>query len=1245
MASDKEKKQPKRKKPTKRTSAIVPEVPPSTEQQPFRIVGIGASAGGLEAFEQFFSHMPVDSGMGFVIVQHLDPARHSAMPEILTRLTKMPAHEAKHGMKVVPNAIYLIPPNKNMFIENGTLQLQEPSRIPGLKLPIDLFLRSLASDKGPDAIGIILSGTGSDGTLGLSAVKSESGTVFVQDPKTAKYDGMPLSAINTGLVDFIMPPEEMPRRLMDFVGTSISNGSKTGVRLEEIQEPLQRVFAILRTHTGYDFSQYKTTTIHRRLQRRMSVNQIGDVSTYARFVKENPDEAKALVKDILISVTRFFRDPEAFDALKVRLKALIKDRAEDSDLRVWVAGCATGEEAYTVLAVLSECLEDSGKHLSVQMYATDIDAAALNTARAGVYPANIVADVATGRLRRFFTKQGDSYRIKKEIREMVVFAPHNLIKDPPFSKMDLICCRNLLIYLERDLQKRLMPVLHYAIRPGGILLLGTSESANEFTDLFTALDKKWKIFQRREVAIGLDRMRFAPAVPASFRGPVAEKAMAAAEPKISEVTEKIFLDNYAPTFAVVDERQRLVYVRGRTGRYLEIVSGQPSLSIVEMAREGLRKELALAIHRATSENREVVVEDVRVRHNGGLQTISLTVAPLAVHGMPPGLFMVVFQEIGQVVEAERVARPGIKSLKRVAELEEALNLTRESLQSTIEELEAANEELKSANEELQSNNEEMQSTNEELDTSTEELQSLNEELLTVNAELQAKNELVTEANDDLKNFLNRTDIAVIFLDEDLKIRRYTPATIDVFNIREIDAGRPLSDVTSRLVYSRVIKDSQGVLRTLRPRETEVQRDDGYWYSMRISPYLTAQNVVGGLVMSFLDINEPKKVSESLRETSDYLENLLNSANAPIIVWNAQLRITRFNRAFERLTGRSADQVLGKKVDILIPKAERDKALAKIHATVNKGEHLEAVEIPIQHVDGSIRTVLWNSATIFNADGNTVLATIAQGQDITDRKQMEAALKLRNSEIEAINEELEAFDYSVSHDLKAPLRSIEGFARALSEDYADRLDDQGRDYLRRVMDASHKMGQLTDGLLQLSGGARARIRWRKVDLTRIARQIADELQEAETERSVEFVIAPHLVAYGDSALLRTVLQSLLGNAWKFASKRSRPRIEFGRTEDDGQSVYYVKDNGVGFDMAHADKLFTVFQRLHSAREFPGMGIGLATVRRIIKRHGGRVWAEGETGRGATFYFTLADQAKNKSGYQRGGLIIEDNLDDS
>ena len=1244
MASDKEKKRPKRKKPTKRTSAIVSEVPPSTEQQPFRIVGIGASAGGLEALEQFFNHMPIDSGMGFVIVQHLDPARHSAMPEILTRLAKIPAHEAKHGMKVVPNAIYLIPPNKNMVIENGTLQLQETSRIPGLKLPIDLFLRSLASDKGPDAIGIILSGTGGDGTLGLTSIKSESGTVFVQDPKTARYDGMPLSAINTGLVDFIMPPEEMPRRLMEFVGSSISNGSRTDVHLEEVQEPLHQVFAVLRTNTGLDFSQYKTTTIHRRLQRRMSVNQIGDVSTYARFVKENPDEAKALVKDILISVTRFFRDPKAFDALKVSLKALIRDRSEDGELRVWVAGCATGEEAYTVLAVLSECLEDLGKHLSVQLYATDIDAAALNIARAGVYPANIVADVGSGRLRRFFTKQGDSYRIKKEIREMVVFAPHNLIKDPPFSKMDLICCRNLLIYLKRDLQKRLMPVLHYAIRPGGILFLGNSESVGEYTDLFTVLDKKSNIYQRREVAIGPDRMRFALAVPASFRGPVAEKAMAAAEPKISEVTEKIFLDNYAPTFAVVDERQRLVYVRGRTGRYLEIASGQPSLSIVEMAREGLRKELALAIHRATSEKREVVVEDVRVRYNGGLQTISLTVAPLAVHGMPPGLLMVVFQEIGQVVETGRVAKPGIKSQKRVAELEEALNLTRESLQATIEELEAANEELRSANEELQSNNEELQSTNEELDTSREELQSVNEELLTVNAELQVKNELVTEANDDLKNFLNRTDIAVIFLDEDLKIRRHTPAAIEVFNIREIDAGRPLGDVTSKLAHSRVIQDSQEVLRTLLPREREVQRHDGHWYSMRISPYLTAQNVVSGLVMSFLDINEPKKVSESLRETSDYLENLLSHANAPIIVWNPQLKITRFNQAFERLAGRSASQVLGKKVDILIPKATRDEALAKIHRTVDNGEHLEAVEIPIQHVDGSIRTVLLNSAAIFNADGNAVLATIAQGQDITDRKQMEVALKLRNSEIEAINEELEAFDYSVSHDLKAPLRSIEGFAGALSEDYADRLDDEGKDYLRRVTEASHRMGQLIDGLLQLSGGARAGIRWRKVDLTKIAKQIAGELQEAEPERSAEFVIAPRLVAYGDSALLRTALQSLLGNAWKFTSKRSRPRIEFGRKKEDGLRVYYVKDNGVGFDMAHVDKIFNVFQRLHRTDSFPGMGIGLATVRRIIKRHGGRVWAEGKTGRGATFYFTLADQEKNKSEGE-GSLITKDTLDDS
>jgi two-component system CheB/CheR fusion protein len=718
--------------------------------------------------------------------------------------------------------------------------------------------------------------------------------------------------------------------------------------------------------------------------------------------KGNEEEVKALLKDLLISVTNFFRDPEAFEALKIQLKELLKQKGQDSDLRVWIAGCATGEEAYSIAIVISESMAEVEKRLQVQIYATDIDIDALRIARAGNYPDNIVADVTSSRLEHFFTKQNSIYSVKKEIREKVVFAPQDFIKDPPFSKIDLICCRNLLIYLESDVQKRLLPLLHYALKPGGVLFLGASESIGESSDLFLVLDKKWKIYQRCEVLLTPDRLKFPSLFAPSAREPSGDHIPVPIESRIPGLAEKIFLDDYAPTFAVIDDKYRLVYVRGRTGKYLEIASGQPSLSILEMAREGLRKELASLVYRATSERKKVGKEGIQVKHDGGFQIVNLTVAPLSGPEMPPGFLIIVFHEL-EPIRGEARAKPPLKNGRGNTELEKELRLTRETLQATIEELEATNEEMKSANEELQSNNEELQSTNEELDTSREELQSLNEELSTINAELQDKNELLGKANDDLNNFINRTDIAIILLDNELKIRSYTPATSDVYNIRNSDIGRPLEEINSRLAYDKLVDDAQEVLRSMQTKAVEIQRKDGHWYNVRISPYRTAKNIISGLVISLLDINEQKEAAQALRETRDYLDNLFNYADTPIIVWNHDLKITRFNRATERLTGRSSEEMLGKKVDILFPPEKRREALEQVNRATIKGERWEAVEIPIQPIDGSTRIVLWNSATLFNSDGKTPAATIASGQDITARKKAEEAVRESEEHFRALSE--------------------------------------------------------------------------------------------------------------------------------------------------------------------------------------------------------------------------------------------------
>lgn len=733
------------------------------------------------------------------------------------------------------------------------------------------------------------------------------------------------------------------------------------------------------------------------------------------------------------------------------------------------------------------------------------------------------------------------------------------------------------------------------------------------------LDKKWKIYQRLEVVVVTDRLKFPAAFTPSSLDTFEEPARALSEDKISVLAEKEFLDNYSPTFAVIDEKYRLVYVRGRTGKYLEIASGQPSLSIMEMAREGLRAELASAIYRASSQQKTITREGLRVKYNGGFQLVNLTVAPLTAKGLPHGALIVVFQEAGLVPELP--VKKSLRGSKRVVELEDELRLLRENHQAAVEELEATNEELKSANEELQSNNEELQSTNEELDTSREELQSLNEELSTVNSELQDKNEQLNKANDDLNNFLNRTDIAIILLDNELNIRSYTPATSEIFNVRKIDIGRPFAEITSRLMNKQVVGDASQVLRTMQPKELEVQRDDGHWYNMHISTYRTAQNAINGLVMSILDIDQQKKAAGSLRETSDYLNNLFNNAAVPIIVWDSGLKITRFNHAFEKITGRSADEMLGKKVDILIPVNKRSEALREINHATTMGERLEAVEIPVQHVDGSIRIVLWNSATVFDTDGKAPVATIAQGQDITERKKVEGELKTRTSELEIVNRELESYSYSISHDLRAPLRTLDGFSEAVLLDYGDKLDKQGKDYLNRIRTASQTMSQMIGDVLNMSRVTRSDIHHNELNLSNLVQKIVAEIKAAQPERQVEFVIQPDVVVYGDVQLLEIALRNLIDNSWKFTGKTPHPRIEFGSESQDGKQVYFVKDNGVGFDMKYADKLFQPFRCLHSEAEFPGTGIGLATVQRIIRRHGGRIWGESKKDKGTKFYFTL------------------------
>ncbi len=804
--------------------------PPAPAAPRFPIVGIGASAGGLEALQEFFGHMPADSGMGFVVVTHQHPGHVSLLPSLLSKVSHMPVIEAEEGLKVEPNHVYVGPPGVVLEIADGRLRRIEIEAIHNTHLPIDHFFRALAVDQREHAICVVLSGTGTDGTLGVRAIKAESGMVMVQEPPSAKYAGMPASASATGLADYVLPVAAMPGQLLAYgKGPYLKPRPPAVEALPLPEEPMQRILGLMRARTGHDFACYKINTVRRRIERRMNIHQIKQPEGYVRYLQENQHEIDLLFSELLISVTSFFRDPAAFEILAERaLPELLQARGGDQAIRVWVPGCATGEEAYSVAITLCECLEKLQRRMDVQVFATDLDARAIEAARAGVYAAGIAADVSKERLERYFTAEDNVFRVRKGIREMLVFAEQNVIKDPPFTKLDLIVCRNLLIYLDVEPQRRLLPVFHYALRPAGLLFLGPSESLGTFGDLFDAIDGRWKIFRRKETAVAahplLEAPRDVPKIGRAEAGP-------AGPPRPSHTVtqvERLLLARYAPTSVVVDNRGAIVYIHGRTGEYLEPTEGQPRNNLLEMARHGLARPLAVALRDAAANRREVVRDGVRVKTNGHFTHVRLSVVPIEEREPLRGLLLVTISPSApaKVPAKTRGGKKDAVQLSRVEEVEHELQHVKDSLQTTIEELETSNEDLKSTNEELQSTNEELQSANEELETSKEEMQSLNEELSTVNTELQAKVEELSQSTDDMQNLLNGTQVATIFLDDQLKVKRYTEQAKDVVRLIQTDIGRPLSDLASNLDYDRLTQDCREVLRTLARKEAEVRTSDG-----------------------------------------------------------------------------------------------------------------------------------------------------------------------------------------------------------------------------------------------------------------------------------------------------------------------------------------------------------------------------------------------------------------------------------
>ena len=922
----------------------------------FPIVGIGASAGGLEALEAFFTHMPPDSNIAFVIIQHLSPKHKSIMASLLSKYTKMEVFEMKDGMNIEPNCVYLNPPNKNVVIINGTLQLMEPIKTDGVNLPIDCFFRSMAQDLGEKAICIILSGTATDGTLGLKAVKGEGGIAMVQDPDSAKYDGMPRSAIATGIVDFILPVEKIPGELVKYVRAPyMAVPKKPKGSDDQFANHVQKVFALIRSSTGHDLSHYKQTTIGRRIERRMAVHQISKISAYVNYLQKTPAEVDILFKDMLIGVTNFFRDPDAFKILKEQvLPGLLSGKQPDSLIRAWVVGCSTGEEAYSLAILFSEAMDMVKQHFNVQIFASDIDAGAIEHARLGVYPDSIAADVSRERLNQFFVKEDNTYKVKKQIREMVVFALQNVIKDPPFSKMDLVSCRNLLIYMDGKLQKKVLPLSHYTLNPGGVLFLGPSETIGELTDLFEPIDRKWKIFKRKGFFVKRDVDY--PTMP-FYHGPQLgepERRKRPGEKDIHSVAERVILENYAPPGVLVNEKYEIVHFMGKTDKYLETPTGKANFNILKMAREGLRFKLSTALHNAVRQKKATSCESLRVKCNNESRIIDLTVRPLAEANLPQDFMLVMFEDKTPVEKP--ASKKGKKAVRDdsgpvIASLERELEATREHLQTTIEELETSNEELKSTNEELQSVNEELQSTNEELETSKEELQSTNEELITVNTELQGKVDELSQANNDINNLLSATEIGTIFLDTDLRIKRHTPAATRIFNLIKTDVGRPISDITTKIQYDGLNEDAEEVLETLAHKKKEIRAKNGGWYTVRVAPYRTVDNVIDGVVLTFTDLS---------KEADRRLAALVKDSNDAVTVHDFDGNITAWNRGAEVMYGYTEQEALRMNIRDIVPKGKRKEAQGMIER-IKQEKEVKSFTTQRKSKDGRILDV-WLTVT-------------------------------------------------------------------------------------------------------------------------------------------------------------------------------------------------------------------------------------------------------------------------------------------
>jgi two-component system, chemotaxis family, CheB/CheR fusion protein len=1222
---------------------------PEPIEAPFPVVGIAASAGGLEAFTQLLSHLPIDTGMAFVLIQHLSPDHESLLTEILARATTMVVLQVKNGMKVEPNQVYVIPPNTKMILLGGFLQLSPREKIFGKYMPGDAFFTSLAADRGHKAIAVVLSGGDGDGSLGIKAIKEAGGVTFAQCENTAKFDSMPHSAVATGNVDFILPPDKIAEELVHLSRNPMLACPLPLLSTPESsvpQDALGTIFELLRSTTGVDFSHYKTKTLNRRIQRRMLLCKLEQLADYAAYLQANPTEIKALYEEILIHVTSFFRDPEAFELLKTKVfHTISQNKSAEFPIRIWVAGCSTGEEVYSIAICLLEFLVQRVTQPPIQIFATDISELAIDKARTGIYTENQMVTVSPERRRRFFHAVEGGYQISKMVRDLCVFARQDLGSDPPFSNVDLISCRNVLIYLDSPLQKRIMPIFHYSLNPTGFLLLGTSESTGQYSDLFNLIDRKYRIYTKKPS----NAQHTFSFTPSNYRAKASNSisvALANRQPvqapaedlKLQKKVDQLIFEHYAPVGVVVDDKMQVLQLRGEIDRYLKLVAGIANFNLFNLVRPDLLDDLRTAVYQAqrnylpVSKNglRLLAADPLTQESSKNFSTINLQVIPFEVLGTEEKHFLVLFEDvppaINDPIPAELanvegdLAQENLRLRQELAAAIQERTATQEYLQAVIQEHEHGNQDLKVANEELE--------------TAKEEIQATNEELSTTNEELRRRNAESYQVNNDLTNFLASINIPILMLTNDVRIRRFTPTAQQLFNFIPTDTGRPLSDIRTNLNIPNLKPLILQVLETLSVKELEVQTDAGHWYLLRIRPYRTAENQIDGVVMVLLDIDALKRSTAHIEAARNYAESIVTTVQVPLLVLEADFRINTVNQAFCK-TFQVTQQETVRSLLFELGNGQWDisELRSLLEDVLTNDTILQNFEVEHRFEQIGQKIMLLNALKIIpNTDTQRILLSI---EDITERKQFEAEkshllaqAQLARHEAEAANLAKDEFLSNLSHELRNPLTAVIGWAQFLCAHQSEATTvTRGLEIIYRSAKAQ---SQLIEDMLDVSRivSGKLHLNSLQLDLLTVVHATIESVQLSADAKSIQLEpqLAPAIVL-GDADRLQQVLWNLLSNAIKFTPTGGRVEITLAPIQINSQAPVAeirVIDNGQGI---WPELLPYVFDRFHQGdssktKTIQGLGLGLSIARHIVELHGGTICAEslGE-GQGATIIMQL------------------------